>query len=51
MKPSSRTNKKWRKKYPMIHRSFGIKRNRDMKEIEKDIKNYAREGIEKSEKQ
>jgi len=31
MKPSSRQNKKWRKKNPMIHRSYGFKRGRDQK--------------------
>jgi len=37
MKPSERKNKKWRKKTPMIHRSFATKRGRDTKEIEKEI--------------
>lgn len=40
MKPSERKNKKWRKKSPMIHRSFATKRGRDVKESEKEIKNY-----------
>lgn len=38
MQPSSRKNKKHRKKSPMIHRSFGVRRGRDTKEIEKEIK-------------
>ena len=40
MKPSSRKNKKHRKKSPMIHRSFATKRGRDSKEVEKEIKEY-----------
>ena len=40
MKPSSRTNKKHRKKSPMIHRSFAIKRGRDLKHVEKEIEIY-----------
>ena len=40
MKPSERKNKKWRKKSPMIHRSFAIKRGRDVKESEKEMKDY-----------
>ena len=40
MKPSSRKNRKHRKKSPMIHRSFATKRGRDSKEVEKEIKEY-----------
>ena len=49
MKPSSRANKKWRKKNPMIHRSFGIKRGRDTKEVEREINDYSKTNIRKDE--
>lgn len=37
MRPSERKIRKWRKKIPMIHRSFALKRERNMKEIKKEI--------------
>jgi hypothetical protein len=40
MQPTGRTNKKWRKKTPMIHRSYGTKRGRDTKEVKEEIKEY-----------
>jgi hypothetical protein len=40
MKPSSRKNRKHRKKSPMIHRSFATKRGRDTKQVDKEMKDY-----------
>ena len=37
MKPSSRKNKKHRKKSPMIHRSYAVKRGRDTKKVTEEI--------------
>ena len=38
MKPSKRKLIKWRKKSPMVHRSFADKRGRRLKHIEEEIK-------------
>lgn len=40
MKPDKRTITKWRKKKPMVHRSFAIKRGRQLKHIEDEIEEY-----------
>jgi hypothetical protein len=40
MKPDARKNRKHRKKSPMIHRSYGIKRGRDVKYVEKEVKDH-----------
>lgn len=34
MKPTSRQLRKWRKKKPMKHRSFGEKRNRSLAKVD-----------------
>jgi hypothetical protein len=41
MKPSDRKSKKWRKKSPMIHRSFAEKRDRSIKHVKDEIKKYS----------
>lgn len=49
MKPSSRANKKWRKRNPMIHRSHATKRGRDTKDVEKEMQHYFDKNKEKGE--
>ncbi len=42
MKPSDRKSKKWRKKNPMIHRSFAEKRDRTIKHVKEEINNHSK---------